>query len=116
MTHAIVRHLQMLSASQNMSLTKNQIKTLRGLCHSLKPIIMIGQKGLTTEVLDELEIAINHHELVKIKIAMDDREARKEMIKDICEKSQSENVQVIGKTVSVYRRNEKNPVIELPKQ
>ncbi len=115
MTHGIVRHLQMLSASQIMSLTKNQIKTLRGLCHSLKPIIMIGQKGLTTEVLDELEIAINHHELVKIKIAMDDRDARKEMIKDICDQSQSENVQVIGKTVSVYRKNEKNPVIELPK-
>jgi RNA-binding protein len=113
MTHGIVRRLQMLSASQIMSLTKNQIKSLRGLCHSLKPVIMIGQKGLTSEVLDELEIAINHHELVKIKIAMDDREARKEMIKNICEQSQSESVQVIGKTVCVYRRNEKNPVISL---
>ena len=115
MTHGIVRHLHMLSASQLMTLTKNQIKSLRGLCHTLKPVIMIGQKGLTNEVLDELEIAINHHELVKIKIAMDDREARKEMIKNICEQSQSENVQVIGKTVSIYRRNEKNPVITLPK-
>ena len=115
MTHGIVRHLQMLSTLQIMSLTKNQIKTLRGLCHSLKPVIMIGQKGLTAEVLDELEIAINHHELVKIKIALDNRDARKEMIKNICEQSQSENVQVIGKTVSVYRKNEKNPVIELPK-
>ena len=98
-----------------MSLTKNQIKTLRGLCHSLKPVIMIGQKGLTSEVLDELEIAINHHELVKIKIAMDDREARKEMIKNIYEQRQSENVQVISKTVSVYRKNTDKPVIELPK-
>jgi len=115
MTHAIVRHLQMLSALQIMSLTKNQIKTLRGLCHTLKPVIMIGQKGLTSEVLDELEIALNHHELVKIKIAVDDRDARKEMINKLCEQSQSESVQVIGKTVSVFRRNEKDPVIELPK-
>ena len=76
---------------------------------------MIGQKGLTNEVLDELEIAINHHELIKIKMAIDDREARKEMIKDICDKSLSESVQVIGKTVSIYRRNEKNPVITVPK-
>lgn len=114
MTHGIVRHLQMLSALQIMSLTKNQIKSLRGLCHSLKPVIMIGQKGLTSEVLDELEIALNHHELVKIKIALDDREARKEMINNICKQSQSESVQVIGKTVSVYRRNEKDPVISLP--
>ena len=113
MTHAIVRQLQMLPVSQFMSLTKNQIKFLRGLCHSLKPVIMIGQKGLTSEVLDELEIAINHHELIKIKIAVDDREARKKMIKKICEQSQSENVQVIGKTVSIFRRNEKNPVIDL---
>jgi RNA-binding protein len=97
-----------------MSLTKNQVKFLRGLCHSLKPVIMIGQKGLTNEVLDELEIALNHHELVKIKIASDDREARKEMIKNICEQSLSQSVQIIGKTVSVYRRNEKDPVITLP--
>lgn len=97
-----------------MSLTKNQVKFLRGLCHSLKPVIMIGQKGLTNEVLDELEIALNHHELVKIKIASDDREARKEMIKNICEQSLSQSIQIIGKTVSVYRRNEKDPVITLP--
>ncbi|MCW8830547.1 MAG: ribosome assembly RNA-binding protein YhbY [Gammaproteobacteria bacterium] len=98
-----------------MSLTKNQIKFLRGLCHSLNPIIMIGQKGLTEKVLAELEIALDHHELVKIKIAIDDREARKELIKSICEQSQSESVQVIGKTVSVYRQNKKKPVIDLPK-
>lgn len=98
-----------------MSLTKNQIKFLRGLCHSLNPVVMIGQKGLTDEVLSELEIALNHHELVKIKIAIDDREARKELVNSICEQSQSESIQVIGKTVSVYRQNEEKPVIALPK-
>ena len=98
-----------------MSLTKNQIKFLRGLCHSLNPVVMIGQKGLTDEVLSELEIALNHHELVKIKIAIDDREARKELVNSICEQSQSESIQVIGKTVSVYRQNEKKPVIAIPK-
>ncbi len=98
-----------------MSLTKNQIKFLRGLCHSLNPVVMIGQKGLTDEVLSELEIALNHHELVKIKIAIDDREARKELVNSICEQSQSESIQVIGKTVSVYRQNKEKPVIALPK-
>ena len=97
-----------------MSLTKPQIKFLRSLCHSLHPIVMIGQKGLTPEVLKELEIALDHHELVKIKVAIDDREARKAMIENICEQSHSESVQVIGKTVSVFRRNEKKPVISLP--
>ncbi len=76
---------------------------------------MLGQKGLTEEVLNELEIALTHHELVKIKLAVDDREARKQMIAEICDKSQSEEVQSIGKTLSVYRVNSDKAVIELPK-
>ena len=77
---------------------------------------MLGQKGLTEEVLNELEIALTHHELVKIKLAVDDRDARKQMIADICDKSQSEEVQSIGKTLSVYRVNSDKAVIELPKR
>ncbi len=98
-----------------MPLSKPQIKFLRGLCHSLNPVIMIGQKGLTKEVLKELDIALEHHELVKIKIAMDDREARHALVASICEQSESERVQEIGKTVSVYRKNAEKPVITLPK-
>ena len=60
-----------------MPLSKNQIKFLRSLCHDLKPVVMLGQKGLTNEVLHELDIALNHHELVKIKLSVDDREERK---------------------------------------
>ena len=98
-----------------MSLSKNQIKHLRGLCHALHPVVMLGQKGLTQEVLDELEIALKHHELVKIKVAVDDREQRREIIESLCETSRSEIVQSIGKTVCVFRRNTKKPVIDLPK-
>ena len=97
-----------------MSLTKNQIKFLRSLCHELKPVIWLGQKGLSDEVLNELEIALDHHELVKIKLGVDDRELRQQMIDTICEKSTSEKIQSIGKTVSVYRLNTKKPVISLP--
>ena len=77
---------------------------------------MLGQKGLTDEVLNELEIALNYHELVKIKLAVDDRDARKQMVADICDKSNSEEVQSIGKTLSVYRVNSDKAVIELPKR
>ena len=76
----------------------------------------MGQKGLTEEVLSELEIALNHHELVKIKLGTDDKEQRKSLMDEICEKSTSEKIQSIGKTVSVFRQNTKNPVIELPKK
>ncbi len=99
-----------------MSLSKKQIKFLRAKCHDLKAVIMLGQKGLTEEVLTEIEIALTHHELVKIKLAVDDREARKQMIVEICDRSQSEEVQSIGKTLSVYRVNPDKAVIELPKR
>jgi len=98
-----------------MSLSKKQIKFLRAKCHDLKAVIMLGQKGLTEEVLIEIEIALTHHELVKIKLAVDDRDARKQMITDICDRSQSEEVQSIGKTLSVYRVNPDKAIIELPK-
>ena len=97
-----------------MSLTKNQIKFLRTRCHELKPVIWLGQKGFSDEVLNELEIALDHHELVKIKLGIDDKEKRQQMIDAICKKSTSEKIQAIGKTVSVYRLNTKKPVIALP--
>jgi RNA-binding protein len=98
-----------------MSLSKKQIKFLRAKCHDLKPVILMGQKGLTEEVLNELDIALLHHELVKIKLPVENREVRKQMITDICNKSQSEEVQSIGKTLSVYRVNPDKAIIELPK-
>ena len=76
---------------------------------------MMGQKGLTEEVLNEIEIALTHHELVKIKLSADDRELRKQLITEICDKSQSLEVQSIGKTLTIYRVNKNKPVIELPK-
>jgi len=102
-------------ALTNMSLSKKQIKFLRAKCHDLKAVILLGQKGLTEEVLNELEIALTHHELVKIKLSVDDREARKQMITEICDKSHSEEVQSIGKTLSVYRVNPDKAILELPK-
>jgi RNA-binding protein len=98
-----------------MNLSKKQIKFLRAKCHDLKAVVMLGQKGLTEEVLNELEIALTHHELVKIKLSVDDRELRKQMIAEICEQSQSEEVQSIGKTLSVYRANPDKAIIAIPK-
>ncbi len=97
-----------------MYLSKKQIKFLRARCHDLKAVILLGQKGLTEEVLIELDIALNHHELVKIKLSVDDRDARKQMIADIVDKSQAQEVQSIGKTLCVYRMNPDQMVIELP--
>jgi len=97
-----------------MALSKKQIKFLRAKCHELKPVIMMGQKGLTDEVLNELDIALTHHELVKIKLSVDDRELRKLVSAEICKKSQAQEVQSIGKMLTVYRVNPDKAVIALP--
>ena len=99
-----------------MALSKNQVKFLRAKCHDLKAVILMGQKGLTEEVLNELDNALTHHELVKIKLSIDDREQRKRMIDEICAKTRSQKIQAIGKTVSVFRVNTDKAVIELPRK
>lgn len=96
-------------------LTKSQIKHLKKLTHDLKPVVMLGQHGLTEAVLNELDIALDHHELVKIKLAAGDRDDRQQLISEICKSSQAELVQAIGKMATVFRRNRKKPVIDLPK-
>ena len=98
-----------------MTLSKKQIKFLRAKCHALKAVILLGQKGLTEEVLNEIDLALTHHELVKIKLSVDDRDLRKQMIADICAKTHSQEVQSIGKTLSIYRLNSDKVIIELPK-
>lgn len=99
-----------------MPLSRPQIKHLVTLAHNLKPVIMVGQHGITENLLNELDIALNFHELVKIKIAGEDRESRNEMINMLIEKSSAEKVQAIGKTLTLFKRNTKKPKIELPKK
>lgn len=99
-----------------MPLSRPQIKHLVSLAHSLKPVIMIGQHGITENILKELDIALNHHELVKIKIAGEDRDSKNAIVEKLCKSSAADKVQAIGKTLTLYRRNKEKPKIELPKK
>ena len=96
-----------------MSLTSQQLRYLRGLTHKLQPVVMVGDKGLNENVMSEIELALDHHELVKIKLRTD-RNARKEMIEIIKDKFKAEKVQTIGQVACFFRRNPKKPVIALP--
>ena len=98
-----------------MTITKTQQKYLRSKAHHLKPVVWIGQNGLTESVTAELETALDHHELIKIKLRVGDRELRNETVDDICQTIHCIKIQCIGSIVSIYRRNDKQPVIELPK-
>jgi len=79
-------------------------KNLRAKAHRLKPVVMIGQSGLTEAVLTEIEGALVAHELIKIKIRAE-REQRKEISTQICIKTKAELIQTIGQITIIYRYN-----------
>ncbi|WP_371378546.1 ribosome assembly RNA-binding protein YhbY [Thalassotalea aquiviva] len=97
-----------------MNLSKKQIQHLRGLAHSLKPIVLLGNNGLTEAVIAEIDFALNHHELIKVKIPTDDREVKQLIIDAIVRETESTKVQSIGKTLIIYRQSEEKK-IEIPK-
>tara|TARA_R100000789_G_C2993033_1_gene146641 strand:- start:510 stop:818 length:309 start_codon:yes stop_codon:yes gene_type:complete len=93
-----------------MSLSPEQRREYRAIAHNLKPVIIVGDKGLSKGLQEELERALNDHELIKIKVASTDREARQEAIQALCESSGAELVQTIGKIAVILRRARKpNP-------
>jgi len=87
---------------------------LRSQAHKLNPVVLIGDKGLTDEVLAEIEAALKAHELIKVRAATDDRDARNVWMEAICEKLAAHPVQQIGKVLVVYRGNPEKP--EKPKE
>lgn len=79
-------------------------KKLRAEAHSLKPVIMIGQAGLTAAVLAEIELALDSHELIKVRIRAE-RENRKQISEKICTDTRAELIQNIGQIAVIYRLN-----------
>ncbi|MDX1345558.1 MAG: ribosome assembly RNA-binding protein YhbY [Sedimenticolaceae bacterium] len=98
-----------------MSLTAAQKRFLRSRAHHLKPVVMVGQHGLNENILTEVGIALDAHELIKVKIAAE-RDERAAITQAIVEHSGAELVQTIGQMSVLYRRNEKKPKIQLPKE
>ncbi|NII10458.1 ribosome assembly RNA-binding protein YhbY [Oleiagrimonas sp. C23AA] len=98
-----------------MPLSNAQRRYLRGLCHDLSPVILLGAKGVTEAVTKELGLALDHHELVKVKLSAGDRAERQTQVDALVEATGAEVVQQIGRTASLFRRNEKEPKLALPR-
>ena len=96
-------------------LSAHQKRYLRAFAHALNPVILVGQRGLTPALLKELDGALDHHELVKVKLANNDRESRAESIERIRASSGAEIVQTIGGVACLYRRHPREPKFDLPK-
>lgn len=96
-------------------LTSAQTRFLRGQAHDLKAMLQVGGKGITDTLVAELDNALEHHELVKIKIAAEDREARDAMIAQLGERSGAALVQRIGHVAVFYRASKEKRQIVLPR-
>lgn len=97
-----------------MNLTTKQRQFLKGLAHHLSPVVMLGGNGLTEGVLAEIDNALNHHELIKVKIAGADREVKQLIIDAIVRETNAVNVQTIGHVLVLYRQSD-DKKIALPK-
>ena len=97
-----------------MNLNKKQIQYLKGEAHSLKPVVLLGSNGLTEGVIAEIDAALEHHELIKVKIPTDDREVKGLIVEAICRETNAIKIQVIGKTLVIYRQANE-PKLSIPK-
>lgn len=94
-----------------MEMNTKQIKHLKSLGHKLNPIVTVGQHGMKESINTELEIALNHHQLVKVKVNIGDRDLRDDLINTLSETHSAELVQRIGNVALFYRKNKEKPSI-----
>lgn len=87
-------------------LAPQDIRELRSKVHHLKPIVIIGNNGLTDAVIQEIDHALNDHELIKIRVHIkDNKEELAKITSEICTKTQATLIQTIGHIVAIYRKN-----------
>lgn len=86
-----------------MTLTSQQKQILKGRAHALKPVVLTGNQGLTSAVLQEIDKALTAHELIKVRLNAEERDDRSAMIQTICETTHAELIQTIGHIAVFYR-------------
>ncbi|AFJ01214.1 RNA binding protein [Methylophaga frappieri] len=97
-----------------MAVTDKQRRYLKGLAHSLKPVVMVGNSGLTDAVMNEIDQALAHHELIKVRVSGQERDERHSMLEKIAVQSKADLVLIIGNIGGFYRPAEQ-PRISLPR-
>ncbi len=97
-----------------MNLSESKKKFLRGLGHQLKPVVAVGDAGLSSSVMQEFESSISHHELIKVRIRTGSRESRDALIDGLCRQVSAELIQRIGNVALIYRPDPDKPRIRIP--
>lgn len=105
----------MPSPSTKTALTNAQIRFLRGQAHGLKAMLQTGGKGVTDALIAEIDGALEHHELIKVKVSAEDREARDTMIDQLAQRTGAAVVQRIGHIAILYRPGKDKRQMILPR-
>ena len=90
----------------NTVLSHKQTLTLRAQAHHLNPVVLLGEKGLTDNVVEETNLALLAHELIKVKINSADRDERKHIAAELANRCNAQLIQTIGRMTVLYRKNE----------
>ena len=86
-----------------LNLSSDERRVLRARAHSLHPVVSISQNGLSDAVVREVDVNLNSHELIKIRVYNDDRQAREQFLATLCERLDAAAVQHIGKLLVIWR-------------
>jgi len=86
-----------------LDLTSQERSALRAAAHPLRPVVLIGDRGLSDAVIKEIDLNLNAHQLIKVRVAGEEREARAAMLETICETLSCAPVHHLGKTLILYR-------------
>jgi len=97
------------------TLTNAQTRFLRGQAHGLKALLQVGAKGVTDAVVGEVDGALEHHELIKVRVSAGDREVRDTMIDELAARTDAALVQRIGNIAVLYRQSRDKRQIVLPR-
>ena len=97
-----------------MELSGKQRRHLRALGHHLKPVVFVGLQDLSDALVDKVDEELGHHELIKVKVSGDCLESPKEAGELLSKSCDASLVQVIGRTVLLYRAHPDEPAITLP--
>jgi len=96
-------------------MTNTQRRFLKTRAHGLKPVVTVGNAGLSDSLLEELDVQLESHELLKLRLRVDDRDARDKFIEQLVEASGSELVGRVGNIAILYRARRQEPRLTLPR-
>jgi RNA-binding protein len=111
----VVRGSRRTKNEEQTVLTAKQRQFLKGLAHSLSPVVRVGKGGLTPAVIHETKKSLLAHELIKVRIDVEDGAARRAVAEELARAADADVAGTIGKLAIVYRARDEKPKIKLPK-